>query len=76
MQTLSEIVEGLRKKEPFCNYPRKGGRYVITEWDGTREMVEVIDTGPDTVLFQYPDGELYRVSPEYFEYHIRAEEYV
>lgn len=48
-------------------YPVEGSRYLVTEWDGSQNVVRVIAVTDDSVLFHYePDGPTHEVHPDYF----------
>lgn len=45
---------------------RKGRYYVVTEWDDSRNVVQVVAHQGQDVLMRYEDGLTHKVSRDYF----------
>lgn len=54
--------------------PVKPGKYMITEWDGAIDVVEVLHIVDGTVSMEYDDGVIHRVSEEHFTCGLHAVE--
>ena len=59
-------VDVLMAKTVACPKPMVGGRYLTGNWDGTHELVEVVQVVGDVVVMEYDDGVRHRVSALYF----------
>lgn len=53
-------------------YPCVGLEYTITEWDGSKETVLILDTSDGWVTFQYVHGPAHSVTPNYFAFGLKA----
>jgi len=47
-----------------------GEIYSIGHWDGTCDLVEVVQSSQDDVTYRYSDGVTHRVSMDYFKANI------
>ena len=52
--------------------PVTAWKYMIREWDGVLDVVEVLYVVNDTVAMQYDDGVIHKVSSEHFRNELKA----
>lgn len=55
-------------------YPVTRMKYIITEWDGSKNKVVVKETSKEksSVTFEYEDGLIHEVSADYFAFTLSA----